>query len=210
MAQRTRRWLGGVLALGILAACRPAGTLPIQDPKITLARVEVVAYYAWPTPVPTPTPPPAGTPTPTPAPPPPAPDLPLGLAYIFKIENPNDVTVTLDQLKFTAQLEAKKDGQSAYFAVHAPIVDEDMSIPPRTTNELRVTFFLSSRIVTTNLAVTSGHKLKEMGLTPGAVVEAWWKGIGDYAFGIRAAEGTASFRTPAGDRVVTFEGEFRK
>ncbi|MER3401391.1 MAG: hypothetical protein C4313_09790 [Thermoflexus sp.] len=147
---------------------------------------------------------------PTPAPPPPTPDLPLGLAYIFKIENPNDVTVTLDQLKFTAQLEAKKDGQSAYFSVHAPLVDEDMSIPPRTTNELRVTFFLSSRVVATNLAVTSGHKLKEMGLTPGAVVKAWWEGIGDYAFGIRAAEGTAIFRTPAGERVVTFEGEFRK
>ncbi len=208
--QRIYRWLSLLMIIGIATACRPVGTSQIQDPRITLARVEVVAYYAWPTPVPTPTPPPAGTPTPTPAPPPPAPDLPLGLAYIFKIENPNDVTVTLDQLKFTAQLEAKKDGQSAYFSVHAPIVDEDMSIPPRTTNELRVTFFLSSRIVTTNLAVTSGHKLKEMGLTPGAVVEAWWKGIGDYAFGIRATEGTATFRTPAGERVVTFEGEFRK
>jgi hypothetical protein len=196
MLQRTHRWLGLVLIIALAVACRPAGTAQIQDPKVTLARVEVVAYYAWP--------------TPTPAPPPPAPDLPLGLAYIFKIENPNDVTVTLDQLKFTAQLEAKKDGQSAYFSVHAPLVDEDMSIPPRTTNELRVTFFLSSRIVTTNLAVTSGHKLNEMGLTPGAVVKAWWEGIGDYAFGIRAAEGTAIFRTPAGDRVVTFEGEFRK
>ncbi|WP_352428541.1 hypothetical protein [Thermoflexus sp.] len=40
------RWLGLLTVVGLLTACRPGGTVQIQDPKVTLARVEVVAYYA--------------------------------------------------------------------------------------------------------------------------------------------------------------------
>jgi hypothetical protein len=58
MLQRTHRWLGLVLIIALAVACRPAGTAQIQDPKVTLARVEVVAYYAWPPPRGAPPPPP--------------------------------------------------------------------------------------------------------------------------------------------------------
>ncbi len=179
-----------VLALGvILAGCAtaPTGGGPItQVPKVTLDRVEVASYFPYAAP-------PAR--------------VPLGLAFIFDIENPGDTTVLLEDFKFTVAFEA---APGEYFPLATPISYERLYTPPHTTNELRVVTVLDSMIVPGTLAVTSGYRLGALNLKAPDVVKNWWEKIGDFAYQIKVSEGTATFSSGDDSKLVTFEGIFPK
>lgn len=166
---------------GIVGCAAP----PIK-PEVDLARVDVAGYFPY-------------------APPPTR--VPLVLAFIFTINNPNDFEVMLEDMKFTVSFEA---APGEYFALITPMVYETMYIPPKTTNQLRVVAVLDSAVVPGNLAVTSGYRLLALGLKPPDVVKNWWEQIGDFTFGIRVTEGTAEFKSRKGDFLATFESQFPK
>lgn len=157
-----------------------------QSPQVQLERVEVASYFPYAAP-------PAR--------------VPLVLGFIYRLQNPNDFPVTLEELKFTVSFEAKP---GEYFPLNTPIVYETMHIPGKTTNQLRVTAILDSLIVPGNLAVTSGQRVTALGLKPVDVVKEWWEKIGDFPFGIKASEGVAIFASPSGSVLVPFEGTFSK
>lgn len=190
----------------LLGACAPSpAPLPeLQKPTVELAQVQVASYFPWGAPVPT-----AGPGTPTPAPTP-AIRVPLILAFIFDVKNPNPYPVTLDAGGMWFTVEFQVPGKDAYFPVNTPIVNERMSIPGGATNQLRVTMVLDSLIVPGNLAVTSGAKLKELGVSGAAVVQEWFEKVGDFTYGIRVTAGSAEFKSEKGSTVVSFTGRWPK
>jgi hypothetical protein len=179
-----------LLVLGaMLAGCAtaPTGGGPItQVPKVTLDRVEVASYFPYAAP-------PAR--------------VPLGLAFVFDIENPGDTTVLLEDFKFTVAFEA---APGEYFPLATPISYERLYTPPHTTNQVRVVTVLDSMIVPGTLAVTSGYRLGALNLKASDVVKTWWETIGDFAYQIKVAEGTATFSSGDDSKLVTFEGMFPK
>ncbi len=180
---------GIVLALGLaLAGCAtaPMGGPITQPPKVELERVEVASYFPFAAP-------PAR--------------VPLGLAFVFNIQNPNDTAVLLEDFKFTIAFEA---APGEYFPLATPISYERLSTPGQTTNQLRVVTILDSLIVPGTLAVTSGYRLGALNLKAPDVVKNWWEKVGDFAFGVRVSEGTATFSSGDATRLVTFEGLFPK
>jgi hypothetical protein len=181
---------GIALALGlILAGCAtaPMGGGPItQAPKVTLDRVEVASYFPYAAP-------PAR--------------VPLGLAFIFNIENPGDTTVLMDDFKFTLAFEA---APGEYFPLATPISYERLYTPPHVTNQLRVVTVLDSMIVPGTLAVTSGYRLGALNLKAPDVVKSWWEKIGEFSYGIKVSEGTATFSSGDDTKLATFEGIFPK
>ncbi len=181
---------GFVLALGVaLAGCAtaPTGGGPItQAPKVELERVEVASYFPYAAP-------PAR--------------VPLVLAFVFNIQNPNDTTVVLEDFKFTVAFEA---APGEYFPLATPISYERLHTPGHATNQLRVGAVLDSLIVPGTLAVTSGYRLGALNLKAPDVVKSWWEKVGDFAFGIRLSEGTATFSSGDETKLVSFEGMFPK
>jgi hypothetical protein len=163
------------------AAAMPA---KLQPPKITLERVEVAAYFPY-------APPPAR--------------VPLAMAFIFNIANPNAVTIAQEDLKFTYSFEAKA---GEYFELNTAMVYETTLVPPKATTQLRVVSLLDSLIVPGNLAVTSGSRVQALGLKPPDVVKEWWEKIGDFPFKIRVAEGVATYSARNQSVIATFEGIF--
>lgn len=177
-----------LLVILVVAGCATmpgAGGSP-QSPQVKLERVEVASYFPY-------------------APPPTR--VPLVLGFVYDVINPNDFPVALEEMKFTVSFEGKP---GEYFALNTPMVYEKMSIPGKTTNQLRVTTVLDSLIVPGNLAVTSGARVTSLGLKPGDMVKDWWEKIGDFNFGIKVGEGVAMFGGPAGNMVVSFEDAFPK
>jgi hypothetical protein len=174
-----------VLAVGGCATMPGAGG-PARPPQVKLERVEVASYFPYAAP-------PAR--------------VPLVLAFVYNLTNPNDFQVALEEMKFTVAFEAKP---GEYFALNTPVVYETMHIPGEKTNQLRVTAILDSLIVPGNLAVTSGHRVIALGLKPGDVVKEWWEKIGDFPFGIKVSEGVAIFAGPEGQILVPFEDTFKK
>ena len=188
--RRAGEGIGMALALGVaLAGCAtaPMGGGPItQPPKVELDRVEVASYFPYAAP-------PAR--------------VPLGLAFIFNIQNPNDTTVLLEDFKFTIALEA---APGEFFPLATPISYERLYTPGQTTNQLRVVTILDSLIVPGTLAVTSGYRLAPLNLKAPDVVKNWWEKVGDFTFGVRVSEGTATFSSGDESKLVTFEGIFPK
>lgn len=184
-----REWIGIVLAIGVvLAGCAmaPTGGPISQPPKVELDRVEVASYFPY-------APPPAR--------------VPLGLAFIFNIENPNASPLVLEDFKFTVAFEA---APGEYFPLATPIAYERLATPGNMTNQLRVVTIFDSAIVPGTLAVTSGYRLGALKLSAGTVVKNWWETVGDFGFGIRVSEGTATFTTGDDTKLVTFGGMFPK
>ena len=158
----------------------------LQTPTVELERVEVQSYFPY-----------AEKPA----------RVPLVLAFIFKITNPNTFKVGLEDLKFTYGFEGKP---GEYFDLNTPTVFDTMSIPGKTTNQLRVVSVLDSMVVPSTLAVASGFRIQALELKIPDVVKMWWEQIGDFSFGIRVTEGVASFTSEQGDALATFEGTFPK
>jgi hypothetical protein len=175
-----------LIALLAAAGCAtmPMAGGPAQPPQVKLERVEVASYFPYAAP-------PAR--------------VPLVLAFVYKVSNPNDFPVALEEVKFTVSFEAKP---GEYFALNTPTVYETMYIPGKTSNELRVTTVLDSLIAPGNLAVTSGQRVLALGLKPGDVVKEWWEKIGDFSFGVKVSEGVAIFN--GASIVVPFEDTFPK
>ena len=176
---------GIVIAAGLLGGCATmeAGMGSADQPQVKLERVEVASYFPY-------APPPAR--------------VPLVLAFVFNVTNPSGQTVSLEELRFSYAFEAK--GQ--YFTLNSPAVYEIMHIPAKATNQVRVVSMLDSAIVPATLAVTQGFRLQELGLRGPDVVKEWWEKIGDFSYGIRVSEGVASFVTPGGPALVSFQDSF--
>lgn len=186
---RTRGTKLVVFLLIVLLAVAGCATMPMaggpaQAPQVKLERVEVASYFPY-----------AAPPV----------RVPLVLAFVYDVSNPNDFPVALEEMKFTVSFEAKP---GEYFALNTPVVYETMHIPGKTTNQLRVTAVLDSLIVPGNLAVTSGTRVIALGLKPGDVVKEWWEKIGDFSFGVKVSEGVAIFN--GASIVVPFEDTFPK
>jgi len=158
----------------------------LKSPTVELERVEVASYFPW-----------ADKPT----------RVPLILAFIFRITNPNDVKVALEDLKFTYGFEAKP---GEYFDLNTPTLYDTTYIPAKTTNQLRVVSVLDSMIVPSTLAVSAGARVQALELKIPEVVKMWWEQIGDFSFGIRVSEGVAYITSQEGDDLVFFEGKFPK
>ncbi len=172
-----------LLAVAGCATMPGAGGAP-KPPQVKLKRVEVASYFPYAAP-------PAR--------------VPLVLAFVYNVSNPNDFPVALEEMKFTVSFEAKP---GEYFALNTPTVYETMYIPGKTSNELRVTTILDSLVAPGNLAVTSGTRVIALGLKPGDVVKEWWEKIGDFSFGVKVTEGVAIFN--GASIVVPFEDSFPK
>ena len=176
------------LAASTLAGCAGMESAPSSiaaSPQVKLDRVEVASYFPY-------APPPAR--------------VPLILAFVFNVTNPNDHAVTLEELRFAYSFEVK--GQ--LFALNSPAVYEQQSIPAKATNQLRVVSVLDSAIVPATLAVTQGFRMQELGVIPPDVVKTWWETIGDFGYAIRVSEGVATFTAGKASTLVTFQDTFRK
>lgn len=178
-----------VTGLGALSGCatmpeRAGG--PVQPPKVELQRVEIAHY--WPFYLDTKE----------------RRGSPLDLAFVFGVENPNDTVVTLEELRFTVAFEPG-------FEVNTVSVYEKMSIPPRTTNQLRVHASLDAYVTLLSLLVTGGFRLQQAGVKAPDQLKDWWEKVQDFGFEIAATNGTAIFRSGAGtESLAYFQGTFPK
>ena len=173
------------LALAGCAGMESAPSSIAASPQVKLDRVEVASYFPY---------------APAPA------RVPLILAFVFNVSNPNDHAVTLEELRFAYSFEVK--GQ--FFTLNSPAVYDQQSIPARATNQLRVVSVLDSAIVPATLAVTQGFKMQELGVKPPDLVKTWWETIGDFGYAIRVSEGVATFTAGRASTLVTFQDTFRK
>ena len=204
-----------LLSVWLMACDASQTSTEFKDPKLTLKRVEVQSYFAapwagWPAAPPTPTPNPNLTTTVQYTPFPGAISVPMVLAFVWDVENPNDQTVSLEQLKFTVEFEAAPSKPNEYFAVNTPIIYEKQFIPAKATNQVRVVTVMDSSVIPGNLLVTSGQRLVSIGFTNTTkLVQDWWANIGDFKFGVKASAGTADFKSATGQsKIVTFDGKF--
>lgn len=126
---------------------------------------------------------------------------PLDLAFIFTINNPNNFKVMLDDLRFTVEFEPG-------FEVNTVAVYEDMYVPPKTTNQLRVHAAFDAYTTLLNLLVTGGFRLQEMNVKAPDQVKTWWEKVQDFGYEIKVTNGVASFVSDRGDALVPFEGQF--
>ncbi len=175
-----------VAALGGCASMGAGTDMTTAQPQVKLERVEVASYFPY-------APPPAR--------------VPLILAFVFTVTNPNDHAVTLEELRFAYAFEAKP---GEYFTLNSPAVYDTMHVPPKATNTVRVVSVLDSAIVPATLAVTQGFRIQQLGLKGPDLVKIWWEEIGDFKYGIRVSEGVASFTTPKGSMLVSFQDSFPK
>jgi hypothetical protein len=127
---------------------------------------------------------------------------PLDLAFIFDVENPNHTTVTLEELRFTVAF--------AGFEVNTLSVYEKMSIPPRTTNQLRVHAAFDAYTTLLSLLVTGGFRLQEAGVKAPDQVKAWWEAVPDFGFEIAVTNGVATFTSGGEETLAHFKGTFPK
>jgi hypothetical protein len=163
-----------------------AAAAKLQTPTVELERVEVASYFPY-----------AEKPT----------RVPLVLAFVFRITNPNGFKVGMEDLKFTYGFEAKP---GEFFDLNTPTVYEAMYIPGKTTNQLRVVSVLDSMVVPSTLAVSAGFRVQALELKIPDLVKMWWEQIGDFAYRIRVTEGVANFTSERGSTLATFEGTFPK
>ena len=130
----------------------------------------------------------------------------MDLASILNITNPNDYPIMLDDVIFTLALEA---APGVLLELHTPIYYQDMWIPARMTNQVRVEALFDSWAVMLALLVAHGHTVKELGLEPADLIKTWWAEIGEFKYVIEVRAGMATFVTPAGEIVrSSFDGSW--
>ena len=116
---------------------------------------------------------------------------PMGLSFIFDINNANNYPVLLETLKFSIAFED--------FELNTVSSNEPMWIPAGKTNQLKVNAIMDARAALLSLLVTGGFKLKEKGLSPWDALEKWWTEAPEASFPIHVQQGSAIFK--AGDIV---------
>jgi len=180
--------LTAVTGLGGLSGCAtmsPMAGGPVQPPRVELQRVEIAHYWSFYL------------------------DMkerrgsPLDLAFVFGVENPNDTTVTLEELRFTIAFEPG-------YELNTVNVYERMSIPPRTTNQLRVHAAFDAYSAALSLLVTGGFRLQQAGVKAPDQLKAWWEKIADFDFQIAVTNGTAAFSSDRGDSLAHFQATVPK
>jgi hypothetical protein len=125
---------------------------------------------------------------------------PLVLAFVYSIQNPNNMKLMLDEMKFAVFFEDAEVNTLTYF--------EDNFIPPKTTDSFRITGTFDALVVTGNPNVGASKARTEKNISSAELVKKWWEGIGDFNFPI-SVNGTATFVGPDGkDLIVPFEGTF--
>src|SRR4030042_3403718 len=127
-----------------MTGCKP-GLLPTDEtgkPKITLERVEVMSYFPW-----------VDLPAST----------PLGLAFVFNVDNPSGYNVMLDNIKFTVSFEAAPD---KYIEIATPTVYDRIYFPPNTKSQYRIGSILRSGPIRLTLLVAQHPKVQELKLNP--------------------------------------------
>ncbi|HEU5394471.1 MAG TPA: hypothetical protein VFV36_06675 [Candidatus Methylomirabilis sp.] len=181
--------LTAVVGLGGPSGCAtmsPTAGGPVQPPKVELQRVEVAHY--WPFYLDTKE----------------RRGSPLDLAFVFGVENPNDTVLTLEELRFTIAFEPG-------FEVNTVSVYENMSIPPRTTNQLRVHAAFDAYTTLLSLLVTGGFRLQQAGVKAPDQLKEWWEKVPDFGFQIAVTNGAALFRNSGGtESLAYFQGTFPK
>ncbi len=192
-----------------LAACQPAApaAADLKPVNVKLARVEAVGVFALPW---------AGWPVQPPAPPPAfniVPRYPITLSFVFDLENPNDVPMMFEQMKFNVELEAKPDAPGEYFSLATPNVYDRQSVPAKATNALRVNAVIDSGVVPGTLLVAYGQQMAAKKLNANVLVNYWWDKIGDLgsanpAYGVKLTGGSADFSGGGTRKQVTFEASW--
>lgn len=175
-----------LVALGGCATMQAEMGMAAAKPEVKLERVEVASYFPW-----------ADRPA----------RVPLILAFVFNVTNPNSHSVTLEEFRFSYAFEAKA-GQ--FITLNSPAQYDTVHIPAKATNTVRVVSVLDSGTVPAMLLVTQGFRLQGLGLKAPDLVKMWWEKIGDFEYGVRVSEGVATFATPGGPVLVTFQGSFPK
>ena len=125
---------------------------------------------------------------------------PLGIAFIFDIENPNPYPVQMEGLQFTVAFDG--------FDLNTVSVPDTQWIPPGKTNQVRATAIFDARASLLSLLVTGGFKLKEMGMSPWDALEKWWTAASEFSLPIEVKEGSAIFKADGLVKVATFNATF--
>ena len=194
-----------------LFGCAPAApsAADLKPPVVKLARVEAVGVFpipwpGWPVQPPTPTPQFNVVPR-----------FPITLSFVFDLENPNDAPMTLEQMKFNVELEAKPDAPGEYFSLASQNVYDRQTIAGKATNSLRVNVVVDSGVVPGTLTVAYGQRMAEKKLNASTLVNYWWDKVGDVssanpAYGIKVTGGSAEFSSGAARQMATFETKWPK
>ncbi len=178
-----------IMIFGISGVMGCAGLRPTDDagkPKITLERVEIASMFPW-----------VDLPAST----------PLGLGFVFNIDNPSGYNIMLDNIKFTVSFEA---APGKYIEINTPTEYDRIYFPPKTTSQYRIVSIMSSGTIRLTLLVAQAPKVQELKLNAGDLIKDWYAKVGDFKFGIKVHEGMAVFSTEKGDVFVPFEGTFPK
>jgi hypothetical protein len=125
---------------------------------------------------------------------------PLGVAFIFDVENPNPYPVQLEGFKFTVAFDG--------FDLNTVSAPEAQWIPAGKTNQLRATAIFDARASLLSLLVTGGFKLKEKGMSPWDALEKWWTSASEFSLPMEVKEGSAIFKADGLVKVATFSGTF--
>jgi len=130
----------------------------------------------------------------------------MDLATILNITNPNPYPIMLDDVLFGLALEA---APGVMLELHTPIRYENMWIPAKMTNQVRVEAMFDSSIMLGALLVAHGHTVKELGIGHADLIRRWWAEIGEFKYVIEVRGGMATFLTPAGEIVrLSFSGSW--
>ena len=125
---------------------------------------------------------------------------PLVLAFVISVQNPNNMKLMLDEMKFAVSFEDAEVNTLTYF--------EKNYIPSKTTDFFRITGTFDALVVTGNPNVAASKARTEKNLSADELVKKWWEGIGDFNFPISVI-GTATFVGPDGKNIIVpFEGTF--
>jgi hypothetical protein len=125
---------------------------------------------------------------------------PLVLAFVYSVQNPNNLKLMLDEMKFAVFFEDAEVNTLTFF--------EDNYIPSKTTDFFRISGTFDALVVSGNPNVRASKALTEKNISSADLVKKWWEGIGDFNFPIRV-NGTATFVGPDGKNIIVpFEGTF--
>ncbi len=125
---------------------------------------------------------------------------PLDLAFTFKIENPNDFSILLEEFKFDVAFEE--------FDVNSVKSTATQWIPAGKANQITVHAHFDVRQTLLSLLVTGGFKLQEKGTNAWDQLETWWNGIPEYSIPIGVKGGSALVKADGLYKVVPFNASF--
>ncbi len=125
---------------------------------------------------------------------------PLVHAFIFKIHNPNNYPIKMENFYFTLAFED--------FDLNSVRSSEIQWIPAGKTNQLRLMAVTDGRAALLRLLANKGYKLKQKKVSVWNKLEEWWDGAPDFSFPINIKKGAAVFRAGSLTRVAAFQTKY--